>query len=122
MSSILLSKDSKHGKAGSVVSVPYGVGRELVKAGLGAYPAPPPPRAAARPAPMSPAERHAAEIQRLTEAHEVAFAELKTESLVRLADAEKAHRTEVAKLQADLEAANARITELQAKPKVQTQR
>jgi hypothetical protein len=117
MSTIHLLKDGKLGKAGAVVSVPYGVGKDLVKIGLAAYPTPEPTVSARRPSPVSPAERHEIEVRRLTEAHAAEVAQIRDEAAGLLAEAERSHAAEVAKLQADLEAANARVTELQTKKK-----
>lgn len=105
MSSVLLKQDHDGKKAGTVVSVPFGVGQSMVAGGIGEYPASPPTIAPAAPAPTA-ADRYAAEVAKLKAAHAAAVAE-----------AGKAHADEMTKLKAELDAANKVAADLQTQLK-----
>lgn len=118
MSSIRLTKESPHGKVGQIISVPFGQGRELVASGIGEYPvARDVPAQVLRTAAPAIAERHAGEIDRLNETHAQKITELKSLAKDESERLEKKHAAEMKALQAELDAANARIAELNAKHK-----
>ncbi len=117
MSSIRLLKDHAKGSKGQTVSVPFGLGVELVASGIGEYPP------AVKPVPKMPnvgltaADRYAADIARLNTYHAAAIKEVKDEADEMLKLAQKEHAAEIASIKAELEAANRVITELNAKGK-----
>lgn len=127
MSTVRITADNvPQGKKGEVVSVPYGVGQTLVAGKLAEYPPSLPVYAGKkRPAPTPPtvagvSERYAADITRLNEKHARDLKDVRDEAKKAAKDAAEAHAAAVAKLTADLDAANALIAELNAKQPAKT--
>lgn len=117
MSTIILKKPYNGYSAGAKISVPFGVGLNLVRDEIGVYPEQPVQQVSVMPEVSSPAERHAAEIGRLNQSHAAAVKDLKEHHAQELVKIDKAHAAELSKLQAELDAANKTITDLQTKPK-----
>lgn len=119
MSSIRLLKDEPNrGLRGDIISVPFGVGQRMIADGVGEYPqAAPVAPAAPAVAATSLADRHADEIKRLNALHAEAIKDVKEEATAQMRKMAKDHDATTAKLQADLDAANKTIAELNAKAK-----
>lgn len=124
MSSVrIIIDDHPRGKKGEIVSVPFGVGKQMIAAGLAEYPLAKSALAAPAVATATPpAERHAAEIARLNAAHTKAMDDVKAEAIEEMKRLQKEHDNEARKLHADLDAAHKQITDLQAQAKAQAKK
>lgn len=114
MSTIRLKKDWGKHTAKSVISAPFTVAADLIRQGLAELAQDPVPVAIAKPAAATEADRHAAEIARLNALRTSDLAALREEHAEAVKKLGKEHEAAVKKLAADLDTANATITELQA--------
>lgn len=88
MSTMILAKDYEGKKKGETVSVPFGKGRDMLKAGVAAYAPPTGPNPSKVPSAKPPAEIMAAEVE------------------ARFQALQAAHKTEVERLKSDAACAN----------------
>lgn len=117
MATVILKKPRGEHKAGASISVPFVLGQELVAKGEAEYPKREAVAKSSAPATVSPAERHSQEIDRLNDVHARAISELKAQHAEAVGSIEKSHGEALAKLTAELEAAQKTIAELNAKKK-----
>lgn len=87
MSTVILQKDYEGKKAGETISVPFGKGRDMLKAGVAVY-APPSVPAAPKIAPVGKteiellAEKHSAELKSIRSAYQAEIDKLRADARI----------------------------------------